>query len=173
MTEKQRILTLNNGELPDEKYDILRIKNIPNPEDDLNAFKQSIIAFLENKNLSAESLKWEKLLPRKLVEFTNQLEDSDYHKDQLLMGIFGIVDWLQSIKKWEWYSSRITDHGFEVVTKGYFNGLFIPLVHQLGIPHSSIFIYTPGEKEYPIIRSGTDVMTYKTFDPITFELKKK
>ncbi|WP_128330258.1 hypothetical protein [Apibacter sp. HY039] len=127
---------------------------------------------MENKNLSAESLKWEKLLPRKLVEFTNQLENSDY-RDELVTGIFNIINRLQSIREWEWYSSRITDHGFEVVTKGYFNGLFIPLVHQLGIPHSSIFIYRPGKKEYPIIRSGTDVMTYKTFDPITFELKKK
>jgi hypothetical protein len=39
MTEKQRIASNNNGEAPYSAYDIVRIKGIANPADELATFK--------------------------------------------------------------------------------------------------------------------------------------
>lgn len=169
MTEKERIINNNNGEIPEGEYDIVRVKNIPNPEQELNIFKQTVITFLENKNLSAESEKWNEILPQALVRFTDQLEENDFHKDDILHNIGSIIDSLQQVKKWEWYSSKITKNGFEVYMKGMFRYIFRPMIHQQGIPHSSIFIEREG-KEYPT-RSLTDVLTYKKWNPNTLKLQ--
>lgn len=171
MTEKERILKNNNGEIPQGAYDIVRVKNIPNPEQELNTFKQTIIAFLENKNLKPEDKKWEELLPKPLVEFTNQLKDNDFHKDDILYSIGSIVNKLQDddVKEWEWYSSKITKNGFEVYIVGEFLSIFLPMIHQQGIPHTSLFIVSEG-KEYPT-RALTDVLTYRKWNPETLELK--
>ncbi|OYQ49652.1 hypothetical protein CHU92_00300 [Flavobacterium cyanobacteriorum] len=170
MTEKERILNNNNGEIPQGAYDIVRVKNIPNPEQELNTFKQTIITFLENKNLKPDNKKWEELLPKALVEFTNQLNDDDFHKDDLLYSIGSIISQLQDVdvKEWEWYSSKVTKNGFDVYIKGEFYGIFLPMIHQQGIPHANLFIVTDG-KEYPT-KGRTDVLTYRKWNPNTLKL---
>ncbi|CAD7802294.1 hypothetical protein CHRY9390_00907 [Chryseobacterium aquaeductus] len=169
MTEKEQILNNNNGEIPKGTYDIVRIKNIPNPEQELNTFKQTVIAFLENQKLKPENPKWEKLLPKPLVEFTDQLKEEDFHKDDLISSIGTIIVTLQEVKDWEWYSSKLTENGFDVYIKGEFYGIFLPIIHQQGIPHTSLYIVSDG-KEYPT-RALTDVLTYRKWDPNTLKLK--
>lgn len=171
MTEKERVSNNNNGELPQGDYDIVKVKGIPNPEDELNTFKQTVITFLDNKTLDAEDPKWEELLPEKLVKFTNQLEEENYH-DQVLSNIPNIIDGLQDIRKWEWYSSKLLPDGFEVVMKGIFRAIFQPIIHHQGIPQKSISTIREG-KEYPIIRSGIDVLLYRNWNPETYELSPR
>lgn len=169
MTEKEKIVKNNNGEIPNGNYDIVKIKNIPNPEQELNTFKQTIIAFLENKNLDPENENWEKLLPKPLVEFTNQLKEDDFHKDDLITSIPNIIDTLQDVKEWEWYSSKIIKNGFEVFITGDFHGIFLPMIHQQGIPHASLFIESEGNEHST--RALTDVLSYRKWNPNTLELK--
>lgn len=169
MTEKEQILNNNNGEIPKGVYDIVRIKNIPNPEQELSTFKQTVIAFLDNKHLKPKDKKWEELLPKPLVQFTNQLKEEDFHKDDLISSIGTNIVTLQEVKDWEWYSSKLTKNGFEVYMKGMFRGIFLPMIHQQGIPHTSLFIEREG-KEYPT-RALTDVLTYRKWDPNTLKLK--
>ncbi len=169
MKEKEQILNNNNGEIPKGEFDILRIKNIPNPEQELATLKQTVIAFLDNKDLDIEDPKWEELLPNALIEFTNQLKEEDFHKDDIITAIPNIINKLKEVKDWEWYSSKLTTNGFEVYMKGMFRYIFRPMIHQQGIPHTSIFVERD-DKEYPT-RSLTDVLTYRKWDPDTLELK--
>lgn len=169
MTEKEQILNNNNGEIPTGEYDIIRIKNIPNPEQELNIFKQTVIAFLDNKNLDVKDPKWNELLPKALVQFTNQLKEEDFHKDDIITAIPNILNKLKKVKEWEWYSSKLTNNGFDIYMKGMFRGIFLPIIHQQGIPHSSLFIVSE-EKEYAT-RALTDVLTYRKWNPDTLELK--
>jgi hypothetical protein len=171
MTEKQRIQNNNNGEVPDGAFDIVRALNINNPLDELNTFKQTILAILENPHLDEEDPQWNLLLPKKLVRFTDQLEEDDYHKDDLISHIPTMIYKIREIREWEWYSSKLTGTGFEIYMKGIFRGTFLPLLHHQGIPHTSMFIERNGI-EYPT-KALIDVMTYKSFDPISFELRKK
>ena len=171
MTEKERIITNNNGELPIGEYDIVIVRGITNPQAELHTFKETILAFLENKNLNDESPAWENLLPKQLVAFTNQLEEEDYHKDDLITHICPMIYDLQNIREWEWYSSKLGNTSFEVIMKGMFRYIFRPILHHQGIPHANIFVVRNG-KEYPT-KSIIDVLTYKTFDPISFKLTHK
>lgn len=171
MTEKERILSNNNGEIPNTEYDIIIVRGISNPKDELNTFKETIIAFLDNKDLNEESSKWEKILPKKIVEFTNQLEEDDYHKDDLLSHIPAMIDGLKRLREWEWFSSKLTQDGFEIIMEGIFRGIFLPILHHQGIPHKSLFIVR-NSKEFPT-KAIKDVLSYKTFNPKTFKLKKK
>lgn len=168
MTEIERINQNTNGEIPSEKYDIIRVKNITNAEEELNTFKQSIVTFLNNKDLDSDDEKWKEILPEKLVKFTNQLVELDFRTDDLLIFIPSMIWDLQNVKDWEWYSSKVTDDGFEINMTGIFRVIFLPLMHQQGIPHSSMFIVRE-DKEYPT-RALTDVLTYRKWDPETMVL---
>jgi hypothetical protein len=169
MTEKEQILGNNNGEIPEGEFDIIRIKNIPNPQQELNTFKQTVLIFLENSNLDAEDSKWEKILPQPLVQFTDQLKDEDFHNDDLITALPNIINDLQEIKEWEWYSSKLTKNGFEVYVKGMFRYVFRAMIHQQGIPHTSIFVERQG-KEY-LTNSLKDVLTYRKWNPDSLKLK--
>jgi len=171
MTEIDRIQNNINGEIPDGKYDVLQIKSIDNPEQELETFKQSVTIILQNIDLNEEDSEWESLLPEQLVSFTNQLAEYDYYKDELISHITPMIYKMKKVKKWEWYSSKLTENGFDVIMKGIFRGIFIPLIHHQGIPHSSIVIIRGGE-EYPIIRSGIDVLKYRKWNPETLVLSK-
>ncbi len=59
--------------MPNEAYDIVKVRNVPNAGDQLSVFKQTIITFLDNRQLSEEHPKWNVLLPKKVVRFTEQL----------------------------------------------------------------------------------------------------
>jgi hypothetical protein len=168
MKEKDRILSYNNGEIPSGEHDIIRIKNISNPERELGNLKETIIAFLENKELESDDPKWEVVLSQAIIKFTKQLDSNDFHKDDLITGIPNIIDGMQNIREWEWYSSKVIDNGFEIRVLGIFRYIFRHLIHQHGIPHTSIFVERNGI-EYPT-RSLTDVLTYRTWNPDTFEL---
>jgi len=45
MTEKDRILNNNSGQIPDGFYSIVKVKNVSNPVEELNTFKQTIINY--------------------------------------------------------------------------------------------------------------------------------
>lgn len=173
MTEIERIKNNINGELPKGEYSFLIVQDIPNPKHELEIFKQTMLAFLENKELDEEDPKWEKLLPKQLVAFTNQLEEEDYHKDDLITHIPNMIRWLREIKEWEWYSSTMleNDEGFEVIFTGELHITAHPLLHHQGIPHASIFVEKNGELY--ATKALTDVLTYKKFDPVTMKLTKK
>lgn len=171
MIEVERIQDNVNGELPGgADYQYIIVENIENPERELNIFKESMKALVENKNLSPESSKWKKLLPQAIVAFVNQLEEDDYHNDDLASNIPNIVDSLTRLKTWEWYSSQLYEDGFEVVIKGQdIGGKSITLLHHQGLPHTSLFI---GGEDYKYPTRGVrDVLSYKTWNPETLELK--
>lgn len=170
MTEKDKILNNNNGELPNGVYDIIKVTGIRNPVDELNIFKQTMIAFLDNRDLHEEDKTWNTLLPKKLVRFTEQLEEEDYHKDDLISHIPTMIYKLKTIREWVWHSSKLTTDGFDVIVEGIFRGIFLPLLHHQGIPHKNLFIQR-GNDVYPT-RVLTDILTYKTFDPVTFKLER-
>lgn len=169
MTELERIENNINGEQAPEIYTVLRVKNINNPEEELNTFKETISVIIRNKHLDWKDPKWYELFPEKVVKFTKQLKKIDYHKDDLISHIPSMVDKVKDVRKWEWYSSKLNDGGFEVFFIGNFRGIFIPIVHHQGIPHANIFTEEDGV-EYPT-RALTDVLTYRKWNPDTYELK--
>ena len=171
MTEQERIINNNDRELPEGNYDIIKVRGIINPEEDLNIFKQTVITFLDNVYLDAEDPKWEDLLPQKVIKFTKQLEEEDY-VDELLSNIPNMIGDMQDLRKWEWYSSKLFTDGFEVVMKGIFRGIFLPIIHHQGIPQKNIFIISEN-KEYPIIRSGIDVLIYRNWNSETYKLSPR
>ena len=170
MTEIERIKYNNNGETPVGEYMYVIVENISNPEDALGIFKQSMLAILENKHIPWNSQKWQKLLPKQIISFTNQLEEDDY-KDELLTEIPIIVHKIIEIKDWEWYSFQLYDEGFEVVIKGDdIGGFALQLLHHQGILHINL---ATGDDTtiYHVKRAGLDVLTYKEWNPDTLELK--
>lgn len=173
MTELERIENNIQGELPEDNvYEIIKIKGVQNPEDELNTFKSFIKTFLENKHLDRKDLKWNELLPQKVIKFTEQLKEEDYF-DELVSHISLMINDLKRVREWEWYSSKLTDDGFEVVVNGIFRGVFLPIIHHQGIPHKSIFFYTPERGEFSLNKdnNGKDVLSYRTWNPETYELK--
>ncbi|WP_299212945.1 hypothetical protein [uncultured Dokdonia sp.] len=171
MTEIERIQQNINGEIPEEDYDILKIIDIPNPEKELETFKQTIATIIQNINLHEEDSKWENLLPEPLIRFTNQLVEYDYYKDELISHITSMVYDVKKVREWEWYSSKLHSSGFDVIMKGVFRGIFTSIIHHQGIRHESIIIRRK-DKEYPIIRSGIDVLRYRNWNPETLVLSK-
>lgn len=171
MNELKRIKKNNELEIPEGIYDIVRVKNVSDPEKELDIFKKTISVFIENKDLNELDNKWKKLLPNSFVKFTDQLTDNDFGNDDIIQSIPSILNSLkdEDIREWEWYSSKVTENGFEVIMNGIFRGIFLPLLHQQGIPHKSLFIERNGV-EYPT-KALTDVLTYRTWNAETLELK--
>ncbi len=171
MTELNRIDNNINGELPKENYNIVIVENIINPKEELAQFKKTIQVFLNHKELSIYSITWEKLLPKPLVAFTKQLDNEDYHKDDLLFPSIDILIYnLRYLRTWEWYSSQLTETGFKLIVNGGFKTQFLQMLHHQGISHSNLFI-VKNKQLYPT-RAGTDVLTYKTWNRETLELKR-
>lgn len=171
MEELERIKNNINGELPiDEEYKYIIVEGIKEPERELDIFKKSMITILENKHLHEEDSQWEKLLPKAVVAFTNQLQEEDYYKDDLISHLPSIIDSILRIRSWKWYSSELYDDGFEIVTIG--KGLeshILWLLHHQGISHDKLFL---GGKDYKYpTRALTDVLSYRTWNPETLELK--
>ena len=166
--EIENIKNNTNGEIPNEKFTILRVKNVQFPEQELNDFKSSIKTFLENESLSDEDPTWKDLLPERVINFTEQLTEHDYLNDDLITHISNLIYKLQSVKQWKWYSSKLTATGFEVYFTGRFRSIFFPIPHHQGIPHSSLFIEREGV-EYPA-KGLTDVLTYRKWNPETLVL---
>lgn len=161
MTEIERIKKNVNGEIPKEKYEILRVEDIDNPKEVLDIFKQSIITILENQHLSYEDPKWEQLLPQKIVNIIHQFDDEDFKNDDLLCKVDILVyDVLsKNLKEWQWYSSKLNDRGFEVYCEGILRGGESNFVRFQGIPLSKITIES-NNTIYPL-KVYKDVMSYK------------
>lgn len=171
MTELERIHNNTNGELPNEDYNIILVENIINPKEALHLFIKTMQVFLEHKALSIYSITWENLLPKPLVAFTKQLDNEDYHKDDLLFPSIDILIYnLRYLRTWEWYSSEYTKTGFKVIVKGEFKESFLQILHHQGIPHINLFIVRNG-KLYTV-KAKTDVLTYKTWNADTLKLKR-
>lgn len=168
MSELNRISNNSDGQLPSGSYQILKIKNYPDASEELETFKNFMIAFLENKSLDPSDDQWNSLIPERIIKFSEQLEEYDLQKDEFLHSLGSIIDSLQTIKDWEWYSSKITSDGFEVVVTGTLYIIFIGLVHHLGIPLSSIFVEIDGE-EFPQ-DSSIDILSYREWDRETMVL---
>ena len=86
-TEIQRITNKNKGELPKGNKTVIRVAGITNASEVLGNFKNAIIAFLKNQNLSGDNKKWEKLLPPIYQKFVSQLDFNDYANDELIYNI--------------------------------------------------------------------------------------
>lgn len=163
MNEIQRIKNNIKGEIPNNKYDILRVNSIENSDEVLEILKKSIIVILQNSNLDYKDKKWESLLPKKIVNIVSQFDEQDYKNDDLVFSLSSIVDDVKDsdIKKWQWYSSKINNKGFEVYFDGVFSSRFTSFVRFQGIPLSKITIERNGIV-YPI-KVRKDIMTYKKF----------
>jgi hypothetical protein len=171
MSEIDNITNNTNGEIPAGDYTIFRVKNNEHAENDLEVLKQTLKTILENNTLDQSNEEWYTLLPKQFVEFNNQLDDNDF-RDELLHSIptllGNILD--PDIKEWEWYSTKLDNEGFDIVLKGIHTGFFESIIHNVGIPITSIFFIKDG-KERPLINFGVDVLSHKTFDRKTFTLK--
>lgn len=168
MTEIERINQNINGEVPSEKYDIIYVREINNAENKLTIFKQTVLTFIDNKDLDIHDELWNELLPEIIVKFTSQLNEIDFGIDDLLVEIPTIIYRMQKVKEWEWFSSKLNEDGFEVYMKGIFRGIFLPLLHQQGIPVENIFIERDSI-EYPT-RIVRDVLSYRKWDAETMIL---
>lgn len=164
MTEITNIEHNNNAEIPNGKYDILRIENIENPKQVLDVFKKAIIVILKNPQLDKTDHKWEQLLPQAIVHIVKQLDEEDFKNDDLVFPISSIISAVRSknLKEWHWYSSKLNDSGFEVYFEGTFRSRFTWFVRFQGVPLSKIFIEREGIV-YPL-KVYKDVMTYKKFE---------
>jgi len=171
MNEIENIQQNINGEIPNEPYEIVRIKNVKNPSQMLSVIIESVTTILENIDLDAEDEKWYEILPETIVKFTEQIEEEDYYRDDFLKNIPSIIDDFQSKnrKKWVWYSSKLTDNGFEIFMLGIFRPIHIPFYHHHGIAQSSIFVESEGVEYRTNALEG--VLSYKTWNPDTLELK--
>ncbi|WP_442264920.1 hypothetical protein ACSIGC_11255 [Tenacibaculum sp. ZS6-P6] len=171
MNEIERIESNINGELPEGiGYRYIIVENIKEPERALETYKQSMLMILKNKDLHEEDPKWEQLLPKEVVAFTNQLEEDDY-RDELLSHIPNMVRRVLTIRDWEWYSSQLYEDGFEIIILGRDIGaIAYELLHHQGIPHSSL---ASGDDEtiIRISRAGRDVLSYKTWNSDTLKLE--
>lgn len=168
MSEIENIKNNTNGEIPSEKYEILRVVNIDEPAAVLADLKNLVSEFLENKELSWNDNSWNKILPERIIEFTRQLTEEDYFNDDLISHISSIVHQLQTIKDWVWYSSKITESGFDVYMIGEFHGPSVHLIHHLGIPLSNIFFVSNGN-EFSV-GGRVDVLSYRQWNPKTLIL---
>ena len=162
MNEIKRITANINGEMPDDSITIIRVNGIDNAAEILDNFKKSVIAFLKHKKLDDESVRWKQLLPAKIIQFVNQLNDDDYSNDILLFPVHSIIYDMKKLKEWEWYSSKEAPKGFKVVVQGNFLPRFIWFIHCQNIPLIKISI-EKNNKIYPL-KVYKDVTTYKSFD---------
>lgn len=163
MTEQLRIKNNVKGEKPKNNYEIISIRNIPHAKEVLENFKSAVLVILKNINLSDEDTHWEKLLPQGIVSKIKQLDDDDYGYDELLTSMTMSIYKFQTIKNWEWYSSKEVENGFDIVVQGDFNpGQFISFIHCQNVPLSNIRIINEEKKKYYELKTIKDYTTYKT-----------
>ena len=163
MNELNNIKNNNNGQIAQGNYDIVRVVGINNPSQALTEFKNLITAILKNIELDPKDKKWESLLPEKFIRIMNSFEYEDYRKDDGVASLKSILEDIQDpyLKKWEWYSSKLQEDGFEVCFKGIYRLRFITLVRFLGIPASKIFLIRQGKTYSQSEGLRYDVIEYK------------
>lgn len=162
MTEQGNIQYNVKGEKPLNDYQIVSVRNINNPKEVLDNFKNAVLTFLNNKNLSDEDPKWEKLLPEGIVSKLKQLDSENKKYDEFLYSINFSIYHFQDIKKWEWYSSLEVEKGFDIIVNGKFNaGKFINFIHCQNVPLANIRIVNADKNEVYELKTFKDYTTYK------------
>ncbi|WP_289043813.1 hypothetical protein [uncultured Olleya sp.] len=162
MTEQGNIKHNTKGEKPSSNYEIIKVRNTPNAKEVLDNFKNAIIIFLKNKNLSDEDPKWEKLLPEGIINKLKQLDDEDYKYDELLAYLDIYIYRLQTKKDWKWYSSLEVEDGFDIIVRGDFSVQFISLIHCQNVPLDNIKIINEAKGEIYDLETLKDYTSYKT-----------
>ncbi len=164
MTEQGNIQYNTKGEKPLKGYQIVRVRNVVHAKEVLDNFKNAVLAILQNKNLSDEDPKWEKLLPQGIVSKLKQLNDDDYKYDELLYRVHSSVDNFldKDIRRWEWYSSLEVEKGFDIIVKGKFNAWqFISFIHCQNVPLEDIRIIDVDKNKIYELKTFKDYTTYK------------
>lgn len=161
MEEQKNIKRNNQGEKPSENYMIIRVMNISNAKEVFTNFKNAVLIFLENKDLDYKDSKWEKILPKGIVNKIKQLDDNDFKYDELLYNIDLSIDDFQESKKWEWYSSSLTEKGFDIIVTGNFNSRFINFIHCQNVPLKNITVIDVQKNEAYELKTIKDYTTYK------------
>lgn len=162
MTEQGNIQYNVKGEKPLKGYQIVRVRNVNNAKEVLDNFKNAVLVFLKNKNLSDEDPKWEKLLPEGIVNKIKQLNKDDKKYDELLKDVDLSIHKFQEIRKWEWYSSLEVEKGFDIIVKGKFNaGQFINFIHCQNVPLEDIRIIDADKNEFYELKTIKDYTIYK------------
>ena len=136
MSEISRIRNNNNGEKPLlSKYSILHVDGLEQPAPVLQAFKDAVIACLENDNLAYDDPQWAQLLPNNIVSFAQSLTDEDFARFDYTFTLDGLVDNMldEDIRTWRWHSSSLHEKGFEVYFQGEFSLHHLPLVWYQGV----------------------------------------
>lgn len=165
MTELVRIQKNNNGELPKGIKTILEISGLENPEEVLSICKSVIITFLENQSLKSEDPKWKNLMPKKIINFIDQLDDEDYSNDEYLFPLELLIYDLKEYKDWEWFSSKLFENKIQLVFKKTFYPKFYWIVHCQNIPLSQMFFQDDRFGNY-VPKVYKDVTSYKKFTPL-------
>ena len=161
MQEIENIQTNNQGELPNAPYDVLQVSGLTQPAAALADYKQYVLTILQHPELDPNASEWERLLPSNLVEIVKGFVREDYVNDDGVCNIKSLVSDVRSknIKKWTWYSSKVTEDGFEVYFEGIFRGRHTFPVRFLGIKASNILILRAGKTFHWLPRK--DVIEYK------------
>lgn len=163
MTEQTRIKAKVKGEKPKNNYNIISVRNIPHAKEVLENFKHAVLIVLKNINLSDEDPKWEKLLPQGIISKIKQLDDNDFKYDELLVDTDFSIYKFQTIREWEWYSSKEVENGFDIIVQGYFNAWqFISFIHCQNVPLANIRIIDEEKGKYYELKTIKDYTTYKT-----------
>jgi hypothetical protein len=162
MTEQENIQFNLKGEIPSNGYEIVQIRNINNAKEVLENFKNTVLVFLENKDLNNKDPKWEELLPQGIVSKIKQLDDDNFKYDELLDDVDSTIYNFQEIRDWEWHSSLEVENGFDIIVEGYFNvGQFISFIHCQNVPLANIRIIKEGGNKVYELMTFKDYTTYK------------
>jgi len=162
MKEIERIDKNTKAETPKGDKTTITVTGIENPQQNLDTCKNVVKAFLGNSKLDKKSDDWKTLFPQTIVSFIDSLDKTDFDRDELLYPMADLVDDLQKLRQWEWYSSKLDDGGFVIVTTGSFHPRFVWMLHCQGIPYSKIFVEDDKFGSYNMrITVVDDVIEYK------------
>lgn len=164
MTEINNIKYNIKGEKPTTGYEIIQVRGISNAKEVLDNFKKAVITILKNISLSDEDPKWEKLLPKGIVNKIKQLDDDNKKYDELLFDIDSSIYDFQELKDWEWYSSLEIEKGFDIIVKGDFSARFINFIHCQNVPLVKIRILNADKNVFYELKTFKDYTTYKTLE---------
>ena len=114
--------------------------------------------------MSENDKRWEKLLPSIYAKFVSQLVFDDYANDELVYSIVSIIEDMQELKTWEWFSSKEESNGFEVIVTGEFLPRFTWFIHAQNIALSKISIKADIHDTTYNLKVYKDVTSYKKFD---------
>jgi len=160
MTESERIKKNKKGELPIGEKTIIRVSNIQNAEKALEKCKQIVLTLLSNQSLDKNDPKWGELLPKEIVHLIDGFTEEDCMNDEYLFDTPYLIGNWKRLKEWEWYSSKRTESGFEIITTNSFSPRFQWFIHYQGIPYSKIWVMDDRRGHYSI-DVIKDITTYK------------